>query len=93
MPKTYTTACVDCGVEMDTPRKPPAAGLCCGFGPCLDAHNARVIAAQVEAKERRRARAAQRRANPPAPQPLYGDLRWVAAFNGIATDGTGRKRG
>lgn len=81
--RTYEMTCVDCAAPMTTPRRPPAGGVSCGNGPCLTAHNDRAATAHLASAERRRERAAHRRANPPQRQRLYGDLAAVAAFNGL----------
>ena len=59
-----------------------------------EAYMAALAAYELEAAARKAARKAAAKANP-APKrtnrPLYGDFALMAAFNGITTDGTGRK--
>lgn len=88
MARTYTYICIDCGETRTSGCKPPAGGLSCGQGPCRDAHNARAAAYQAEVTARRSA--AQRNRKPRTLQPLYGDYAQLAAWHGVATDGTGR---
>ena len=63
--------------------------LACGKGDCLDRYNAAAEAQQAETSRRRSE--AQRNRKPRTARPLYGDYAQLAAFFGLATDGTGRK--
>ena len=47
-----------------------------------------IFASEAEARAAAKALRAPRR--PRQTQPLYGDFAWVAAFNGIRTDGSGK---
>ena len=87
---TYSLPCGHCGATVPLRRK-PVAGLRvdCGQDECLRAvaaaHNA-----DVEAHRAARAAEPKRPRVKRQPQPLWGDLAAIAAFNGIRTDGTGR---
>lgn len=64
--RTYRVSCAwGCGREWDTPLKPPASGIGCGRGECVEKHNAAVTAARQDARKRavqtRRERAGQPR--------------------------------
>ena len=57
-----------------------------------EAYMAALAAYELEAAARKAARKAAAKANPKrTARPLYGDFALMAAFNGITTDGTGRK--
>lgn len=85
-----TAPCSNCGVPIETRRRvAPGTRIACSSIGCIKAvtaaHNAAVAQYQAENPPIRRPR------QPRRPQPLYGDLRWMAAINGISSDGTGRK--
>lgn len=91
MNKTHTANCSNCSAEITT-RRPvrPGVRIACSKAECLQAvtvaHNAAVAAFDAErAAQPRKPRVAR------TSQPLYGDLRWVAAINGLKTDGTGAR--
>lgn len=82
--------CHHCGAATTHPAASEARP-CCSRTECIhaesDMHNAAVAAYRAERAARPKA---PRR--PRQPQPLYGDFAQLAAFHGVATDGTGRRR-
>ncbi len=66
--------------------RPSACGKAACLGAETERHNANVATVRAERAATPRAPRVKRE-----PVALYGDVAWIAAMNGIRTDGTGRK--
>lgn len=91
------TTCHFCGAGRDADRTTEAdrmsVGLYVNSNHWFGDHYDRVNVCGRPGCRKAIASAPRRPRRPRTPQPLYGDFAYLAAFNGIATDGTGRKAG
>jgi len=87
----YQWPCPYCTTPFNSNSRKPQAWDCCPAPACRAKSDVdyQAALAAYNSPERKAARKAARAARTPVA--LYGDYAMLAAFNGVATDGTGRK--